>query len=285
MSDNTASVGSLANEIEALRARTSELEQTVARYQQILDALPLTIFWKDVEGRYLGYNQRLADSTGFNEPAEMLGKTDYDLPWRDHADSARANENRILTEGTAQLNVREQVTQADGQMLWVKTNKIPLVNAEGKINIILGTVENITQQVQQEEEQQRQHEAIISNQASALAELSTPLIPLRDGVLLLPLVGAIDTRRTQQVLEALLEGISSYQAETAILDVTGVRVIDTQVADGLLRAARAAKLLGATVYLSGISAEIAQTLVQLGTDLNQITTFGSLQSAIARAFR
>jgi rsbT co-antagonist protein RsbR len=143
----------------------------------------------------------------------------------------------------------------------------------------------LQQSMLEELERQRQQEEIISSQASVLAEISTPLIPLRDGVLLLPLVGSIDSRRAQQVLEVLLEGISTYQAETAILDITGVRVVDTQVADGLLRAARAAKLLGATVYLSGISAEIAQTLVQLGTALEQITTFGSLQSAIARAFR
>jgi rsbT co-antagonist protein RsbR len=144
-------------------------------------------------------------------------------------------------------------------------------------------LEDLSSRQQSFDEELQRREAIIDAQASALAELSTPLIPLKEGVLLMPLVGAIDSRRAQQVMEALLEGIGSYQAETAILDITGVRVVDTQVADALLRAARAAKLLGATVFLSGISAEIAQTLVQLGADLSQVVTFGTLQTAVSRA--
>jgi rsbT co-antagonist protein RsbR len=87
------------------------------------------------------------------------------------------------------------------------------------------------------------------------------------------------------MIETLLEGIGRYQAETAILDITGVRVVDTQVADALLRVARAARLLGTTVYLSGISAEVAQTLVQLGASLDQIITYSNLQRAIEQALR
>jgi rsbT co-antagonist protein RsbR len=106
-------------------------------------------------------------------------------------------------------------------------------------------------------------EEIARAQAMAIRELSTPLIPLADGVVVLPIVGTIDSSRAQQILETLLEGISSRQAEAAILDITGVRVVDTQVAQALLRAARAARLLGAQVVLTGIGAEIAQTLVHL----------------------
>jgi rsbT co-antagonist protein RsbR len=128
-----------------------------------------------------------------------------------------------------------------------------------------------------------EREALIAAQQAALAELSTPLIPLAEGVIAMPIVGAIDSGRAQRIMEALLEGISFQQAETAILDITGVRVVDTQVADALLRAAQAAKLLGARVVLTGISAEVAQAIVHLGANLGSVVTRSNLQSGIAYA--
>jgi rsbT co-antagonist protein RsbR len=123
----------------------------------------------------------------------------------------------------------------------------------------------------------------IRAQQAVLAELSTPLIPISEQVMVMPLVGAVDSQRAQQVLTALLEGIASSRARVAILDITGVSVVDTQVANALIRAAQAVKLLGAQVVLTGIRPEVAQTLVGLGTDLQGIVTRGSLQSGIAYA--
>jgi rsbT co-antagonist protein RsbR len=101
--------------------------------------------------------------------------------------------------------------------------------------------------------------------------------------MVMPLIGAIDSRRAQQVLETLLEGISSTRAAIAILDITGVPVVDTQVANTLLRAAHTARLLGTQVILTGIRPEVAQTLVGLGADLSSIITYASLQRGIAYA--
>ena len=119
--------------------------------------------------------------------------------------------------------------------------------------------------------------------AAALAELSTPLIPISDDTVVMPLVGTIDSRRAQQVIEGLLVGIVETRAQVAILDITGVPVVDTQVANALLRAAQAVKLLGAQVVLTGIRPEVAQTLVGLGVDLTGIVTRSTLQSGIAFA--
>jgi rsbT co-antagonist protein RsbR len=124
---------------------------------------------------------------------------------------------------------------------------------------------------------------MIRAQAQALAELSTPLIPINDQVVVMPLVGSTDSRRAQQVIEGLLQGISSSRTRVAIIDITGVPLVDTQVADALLRAAQSVTLLGAQVLLTGIRPEVAQTLVGLGTDLGAIVTRGSLQSGIAHA--
>lgn len=134
-----------------------------------------------------------------------------------------------------------------------------------------------------EEQRDALQREMIAAQEAALRELSTPLIPVASGVLVMPLVGAIDSKRAQQIIESLLEGIGTQHAHAAIIDITGVKVVDTQVAGALLQAAQAARLLGTQVILTGISPEVAQTLVQIGADLSGIVTRGSLQSGIARA--
>jgi anti-anti-sigma regulatory factor len=126
-------------------------------------------------------------------------------------------------------------------------------------------------------------EEMIRIQATALAELSTPLIPISERVMVMPLIGSLDEQRAQQVLDTLLHGIAGSSVQIAILDITGVPVVDTQVANGLVRAAQSVKLLGAQVVLTGIRPEVAQTLVGLGTDLSNIITRSSLASGIAFA--
>ena len=142
---------------------------------------------------------------------------------------------------------------------------------------------DITEQKQSEMERNRLQDEIIQAQAAALAELSTPLIPINDQVMVMPLIGSIDSRRIQQVLDTLLSGIAASHASVVILDITGVPVVDTQVANALVRAAQSVKLLGASVVLTGIRPEVAQTLVGLGANLSNIITRGTLQSGIAYA--
>ncbi len=132
-------------------------------------------------------------------------------------------------------------------------------------------------------ERVRLQEELIHAQANALAELSTPLIRLNQTTLMMPLIGSIDTQRAGHVITSLLEGVSSQQAQVAILDLTGVPVVDTQVAAVLIRAAQSARLLGAEVILTGIRPEIAQTLVALGVDLGQVVTRSNLQMGIEYA--
>jgi rsbT co-antagonist protein RsbR len=134
-------------------------------------------------------------------------------------------------------------------------------------------------------ERDQMQEQIINAQNDLLREISTPLIPLATGVVAMPIIGTINTERAQQIMETLLEGISTHQAEMAILDITGVKIMDTQVADALVRVAQAARLLGARVILSGISSEVAQTLVHLEADFNEIITIRNLQEAIGFALK
>ena len=117
----------------------------------------------------------------------------------------------------------------------------------------------------------------------AIQELSTPIIPLYTGILAVPLVGRVDSQRAQALTEAMLEAIAREQAEIVLLDITGVAVVDTSVANHLMQTARAAALLGSQVVLVGISAEVAQTLVQLGLNLGQLVTLSNLQSGLEYA--
>ena len=143
--------------------------------------------------------------------------------------------------------------------------------------------EDITERKREEEERARQQDEYIQMQAGMLAELSTPLIPITADVVVMPLVGSIDSRTAQQVLDSLLSGIAERSARIAILDITGVPIVDTHVASALIRAAQAVQLLGAQVVLTGIRPEVAQTLVGMGTVLQGIVTRSDLQSGITFA--
>ncbi|MDW8404257.1 PAS domain S-box protein [Chloroflexus sp.] len=150
---------------------------------------------------------------------------------------------------------------------------------------VLVIVRDITEQRRAERERQMLavQEQVIQAQQAVLRELSTPLLPIADGVVVMPLIGAIDTARAQQILETLLAGVSRYRAKFAIIDITGVKVVDTQVAGALIRAAQAVGLLGAQVVLTGISPEIAQTLVHIGVTMQGLVTRATLQEGVAYA--
>jgi rsbT co-antagonist protein RsbR len=137
--------------------------------------------------------------------------------------------------------------------------------------------------LQATEEGLAQREQAMEIQRRLIQELSTPIVPIHEGVLVLPLVGTIDSRRATQILEAALEQIVAAQAEVLIVDITGVPFIDTSVANHLLQMTRAVTLLGAQPVLVGIGADIAQTLVQLGIDLSSIVTKANLQEGIIYA--
>ncbi|HEY2629006.1 MAG TPA: STAS domain-containing protein [Usitatibacter sp.] len=130
---------------------------------------------------------------------------------------------------------------------------------------------------------QKSREEVISRQQRELLELSTPVVTLWDDVLALPLIGTLDSSRTQVVMESLLDKIVETGASLAIIDITGVPTVDTLVAQHLMKTVAAARLMGADCIISGIRPQIAQTIVHLGVDLSAVTTKASLADAFAIA--
>ena len=131
----------------------------------------------------------------------------------------------------------------------------------------------------------KSREETISRQQAEMLELSTPVVKLWDGVLALPMIGTLDSARTQIVMESLLQRIVETGAEVAIIDITGVPTVDTLVAQHLLKTVTAARLMGAECIISGIRPQIAQTIVHLGIDLSAVATKASLADAFALALK
>lgn len=274
------------SESKQVEATLRESEQRLLRF---LDALPVGVFVVEPDGRPF-YANRSA--------TELLGKGI--IP--DATTDQLAEVYRAFVAGTDQLYPAErmplvralhgetssvddmEIERPDGRIL-IEIHGAPIRDAEGRIAYGMVSFTDITVRRRAEEavRERALQQQIIEAQQAALRELSTPLMPIAEGVVVMPIIGSIDSRRAQQIMETLLEGIAVHSADIAILDITGVRVVDTQVAGALIRAAQAARMLGARVVLSGISAEIAQTLVHIGAEMHEMVALRSLQQGIAYA--
>ena len=131
----------------------------------------------------------------------------------------------------------------------------------------------------------QERERVIREQQEAIRELSTPVLQVRERLLILPIIGLIDPQRARQLTEQLLRGIRTNRAQVVVIDITGVAAMDATVANHLVLTVESARLLGATVIVTGLSPEIAQTLVNIGVDLGKMNTVGDLQGGIEEAER
>ena len=156
------------------------------------------------------------------------------------------------------------------------------VGSDGSLGMV---VRDVSAERKAEAERAALQAKVIASQDAMIRELSTPLLPLAEQVLALPLIGVIDNRRAAVVLDTLLTGVVEHQASTVLIDVTGVGIMDSHVADVLMRTAKAVRLLGAEVVLTGIQPHVAQTLMTLGLDMGATVTLRSLKDGIAFAMR
>lgn len=130
-----------------------------------------------------------------------------------------------------------------------------------------------------------ERERVIRQQQDAIRELSTPVLQVRERLLILPIIGVLDDQRARQLTEQLLRGIRTHRAKVVVIDITGVPDVDASVANHLVQTVDASRLMGASVIITGLSADIAQTLVTIGVDLSKMNTVGDLQGGIEAAER
>lgn len=278
-------VGGISTNITSYKQIEAAVRASRQMLQLVIDNIPQAIYWKNHELRFEGCNRAFAEQAGLISPDVIVGWTDADLPWAFAAARYAAEERQVMQQNAPRLRVMEELPSVDGQVRWVEVSRIPLHSEAGEVVGILGLIEDVTERKRFELERQQMQEQVIAAQQSAIRELSTPLIPIAPGVVVLPLVGSVDEQRATQVLESLLEGVEQYRAQMVLLDITGVRTVDTHVANTFMQAAQAVRLLGARVMLTGIQPAIAQTLVNLGVDLRGLETRSSLQDGIAAVLR
>lgn len=283
-----AAVEARAERAEAEVARLRVEELRVQRFEDLIGYMPVVVweswFQQDPSRQRIGYvSDYILPLTGYTREewhtqnlwSELIHPEDRPrvmAEWREH-----------MAAGTGTLEYRW--VRRDGQVIWAITRMSVIKDETGKPAGVRGITMDVTEQKLAEAargEALAREEALRGREA-ALAELSTPLIPITDRVMVMPLVGSIDGGRAQRALEVLLEGLSRSQASLVILDITGVPQVDASVAAALVRAARAAELLGAGVVLTGIRPDVARLLVELGADLGRVVTKGNLQSGVAYA--
>ena len=236
---------------------------------EILRQLPTPIMTVDKD-----FNVTFMNDFGcafLGEPEhKLVGQKCYDLFQTPHCNTPECRMRQAMETGANMLTRNE--TSAVGRTVPFVYSAAPLRDEQGEI---IGGVEyiiDITEQVQYEQEVER-----------LIAEMSTPVVRIADGVLLVPVIGSLDTARSQQMTASVLDAIAREDAKVTILDVTGLPTFDTSVARHILTTVAAARVLGSEMIITGFSPDAAQTLAQLGVDFSALRTRGSLKAGIAEA--
>lgn len=257
------------------RKRAEEaLKASEAKYRQLHDSMMDAFISVDMDGRIKEYNEPFLNMLGYT-PDEILELTDSDItPDKWHNFQSEIIKTQVLARGYSDIYEKEYYRK-DGTIFPAELRTVLLKNDAGKPTGMWTIVRDITERKRSEE--------IIQQQARDILEISTPVVQLWEGVLALPLIGTLDSQRTQQITERLLNRIVETNSPIAIIDLTGVPTVDTQTGRHLIDTISAVRLLGTQTLLTGIRPEIAQTLVHLGIDLTGIVTRTTLASGLRYA--
>lgn len=254
-----------------------QVEQDLRTFKALAEYAPDGIAISDMQGIITYVNSSHEKITGYIGEAIGMQIPQFYAP--DTLEILPQVLQTIQQEGVWQGELNH--VRKDGSTFIGNASGFLLRDNNGNPQNMVAIFRDVSEQKAMEAERLELQQQLIDAQQAAIRELSTPLIPLTNHVVLMPMIGSIDSQRAQQIMETLLEGVATNQADTAIVDITGVSVVDTQVANAIVQAAQAVQLLGAQVVLTGIGPAMAQTLVQLGADLSSIQTRGSLQGAIS----
>lgn len=282
--DNARLYTAAQHEVAERKRIEAALRTSEERFRAIFDRAAIGIELTDAQGHILASNPTFYTMLGYTQE-ELQRMTFADLSHPDDVSISLASYQQMITGSTDSYVIEKRYMHKDGHVVPVQVTVSAIRDPQGQPQYAIAIVEDISRRKQDEEARSRLQAEIIRMQADTLRELSTPLIPLDDKIIVMPLIGSIDNARAQNILEVLLQGVTAHRATFALIDITGVREVNAETANALIRTAQAVKLLGARVILTGIRPEISQILVQLGVDLTGIITRSTLQMGVAFALR
>ena len=257
---NPARVVKFATDVTASKLKTAEFEgmvQAIDRAQAVIEF--------DLDGTVITANQNFLSIFGYGLD-EIRGKHHKIFCNPGFAESpAYAEFWQKIGRGEYETDEFKRIAK-DGAEVWLQASYNPIFDADGKLLKVVKFASDISDDVQK--------------RSLAMLEMSTPVTKIWDGVLFAPIVGIIDSKRSVDIMNRALSSISDTRARTLLLDIGGVAVVDTAVANHLIKIAKAAVLMGCKTIISGISPSIAQTITELGIDLGSIQTTSTIESAL-----
>ncbi|HOO74574.1 MAG TPA: PAS domain-containing protein [Tepiditoga sp.] len=240
---------------------------------QILDQIPAPVMAVDKNMKIIYMNHHGKDLLK-KEDSEIFGKLCSGVINSEHCNSEKCCMVNAMTEGKP--FAAKTVISVEDKKIPLEYHAVPLKNKNGEVVGGLEFALDITERLLYEER--------LKEQSRTIRQMSTPTIKLWDGVLVLPVVGVVDSIRAQYMMESILNKITETYSKVIILDIHGVAAVDTAVANHLIKITKASRLMGCECILSGISPSVAQTIIHLGIDMTSISTKATLSDALSEAF-
>jgi len=264
--------------IETLAQAALDRSNSAAQERRLFEHGPVVVFrWRNNEGWPVEYvSPNVVELTGYPVDDFSTGRRPYaSIIYKDDLERVGSEVGTYSQKGVTWFeHAPYRIVRADGHQLWVTDYTVVLRDASGVITHYYGYIFDITSR----------HELLL-RQADALKQLGAPVLSVWKGVLALPLMGHLDAQRADRILEVLLSAVTQSRARVAVIDLTGVDVVDSDTAGHLIRLVQAVALLGADCVLSGISPSVAQLFVDQGVDLTGVRAFSTLENALAYAMR
>jgi len=262
----------------------AERAKEVAIFRSLTHNAADAILMSSLEGNITYANRACYRMFGYNyKQREMVGLKAADLALAEIPSIAQKTSVTVTRAGAWHGEFRYQ--RKNGSVFDAH-NALFSIRDDAKMPVALGfIIRDVTEQRQAEMERDRLQQEVIEAHKQALLELSTPIIPVMDRIIVMPLIGSIDGERARDITRALLAGIREHRAKVVIVDITGVSLVDSEVANYLNKTIQAARLKGARTIVTGVSDAVAETIVDLGIDWSELDTLSDLQTGLVIALR